>query len=148
MSEPIRTGPAPAGFQTERSWTISRVDDLARLRRGLHRAIAKCCGGTHDADHLVLIANELATNALRHGSTPAIVRLMSNDTEFLLEVIDRAVDAHPVVAGPRPAGQGGFGLLLARRLALDVGFYTTPFAKHVWARFPTTSASASVAAAG
>ncbi|SDR84020.1 ATP-binding protein [Paraoerskovia marina] len=147
MGEAIHTGPAPDGFRTERSWTISRVEDLGRLRRGLHRALAGCCT-SESIDHLVLVANELATNALRHGSTPAIVRLMSNENEYLLEVIDRAVDAHPVVAGPRPAGQGGFGLLLARRLAEDVGFYTTPFAKHVWARFPVTSAARSVAAAG
>lgn len=146
--EKIQTGPAPAGFRTARSWTISRVEDLCRLRQGLHRVIDGCCDEPQCAEHLVLVANELATNALRHGSAPAIVRLMTNDTEYLLEVVDRAIDSHPVVAGPRPAGQGGFGLMLARRLADDVGFYTTPFAKHVWARFPNGQANSPVAVAG
>ncbi len=39
------------------------------------------------------------------------------------------------MSGRRTAGQGGFGLMIARRLAQEVACYADPPTKHVWAMF-------------
>lgn len=86
-------------------------------------------------DKLVLIASELATNALRHGLPPTIVRLARSGDRFLLEVADHDVSTEPVYAGRRIPGAGGVGLHMARQLSLDVGWYRTDDVKTVWATF-------------
>ena len=88
------------------------------------------------------MASELATNALKHGIPPTTVWLLSNGTDFLLEVADHDVDGRPYIAGQRAPGQGGFGLLLAHQLSLDVGWYQTDVTKNVWARFGTDATDA------
>jgi two-component sensor histidine kinase len=88
---------------------------------------------------MVLVASELATNALRHGTPPTAVRLLRRRDTYLLDVADKDVDAQPYVAAGRPPGHGGFGLQIARRIAVDVGWYTAGATKHVWATFPAQS---------
>jgi anti-sigma regulatory factor (Ser/Thr protein kinase) len=86
--------------------------------------------------NMVLVASELASNALQHGRPPTSLTLSTDGQEYLLDVCDSDVHTAPVVAGERPSGAGGFGLVIARRLSQDVGWYTTHDTKHVWAIFP------------
>ena len=44
-----------------------------------------------------------------------------------------------------PSASGGFGLMLAARLADTVGWYATHAGKHVWARFTVASREPSLA---
>ena len=131
----------PARFTEVRTWQLNTVRDLATLRRELLLAVT--------ADHapvqvrldrvpenMVLVASELATNALEHGRPPTSLTLSADTREYLLDVCDSDVNTAPVVAGARPTGAGGFGLVIARRLSQDVGWYTTHDTKHVWAIFP------------
>ena len=85
------------------------------------------------AQHLVLVASELATNAIRHGRPPTIVELHQHEARFLLTVADHDLSSEPRLAGDRPPGQGGFGLQIARRLSADVAWYRTETTKVVWA---------------
>jgi hypothetical protein len=64
-----------------------------------------------------------------------VVELHVDGTALLLDVADHSPDRRPVVAGERASGAGGFGLVIAERLAQDVGWYATGTAKHVWAVF-------------
>ena len=88
------------------------------------------------AHHMVLVASELATNALCHGIPPTTVRLLRDRGTYVLDVVDHDLGTTPYVAGSRPPGHGGFGLQIARRVAVDVGWYATADTKHVWAQFP------------
>ncbi|WP_186814906.1 ATP-binding protein [Cellulomonas terrae] len=85
------------------------------------------------ADDAALIATELVTNAIRHGRPPVLVLLLRDDARFLLSVGDRARGSAPRLAGTRPAGKGGFGLHIVRRLSRDLGWFRTGAAKVVWA---------------
>jgi serine/threonine-protein kinase RsbW len=85
---------------------------------------------------MVLVATELATNALRHGLPPTVVRLFRVGDEFIIDVADHDPTILPEYADARPPGAGGLGLRLAREFALDIGWFVDDETKHVWARFP------------
>jgi anti-sigma regulatory factor (Ser/Thr protein kinase) len=124
----------PAELRTLRS---SLVEAITGRAPGLHLAVSAALGDV--AETMVVIATELATNALRHGLPPTIVRLGRTDQVFVLDVADHSPEAVPEYADDRPPGAGGLGLHLAKQFALDLGWYTEDNTKHVWAEFPVQS---------
>ncbi|MGF0114816.1 ATP-binding protein [Promicromonospora sp. Marseille-Q5078] len=127
----------PEGFREVRSWPLFTIDDLSALRDQLGTTLP---GGPRASleevpESVVMVASELATNALCHGRGPVTVRLSARGDELLLEVVDRDPEHGPQIVSARPVGEGGFGLLLAARLADETGWWRTRQAKHVWARF-------------
>lgn len=139
--EELQASQPPPNFHPLEEWVLDSAEQLSGLRASLHRAIsgnpqADGTGLSTVPEKLVLVASELATNALRHGIPPTTVALLRDDTDFLLDVADHDLDSPPVIDQGRPAGEGGLGMQLAERLSLDVGWYTTDDTKHVWARFP------------
>ena len=131
----------PDRFAAVRSWSLDSVTDLARVRRELLDEVTAAHADPQLTlgrvpENMVLVASELATNALQHGLPPTILSLLTDGRDYLLDVSDSNLDAVPVLAGERPMGAGGFGLVIARRLSQDVGWYTEESAKHVWAIFP------------
>lgn len=137
----IKAARPPATFTTRRTWVLDSTEGLGELRGSLFQELTGNPFVTSSAlddipEKMVLVVSELATNALRHGKPPTIVTLMANTTEQLLDVADHDVSSEPAVAQGRELGAGGFGLVLAQQLALDVGWYVTDRTKHIWARFP------------
>ncbi len=131
----------PDRFTPVRSWSLDSVTDLARVRRELLHEVTAAHAEPQLTlgrvpENMVLVASELATNALQHGLPPTILSLLTDGRDYLLDVCDSNLEAVPVVAGERPMGAGGFGLVIARRLSQDVGWYTADTTKHVWAIFP------------
>lgn len=131
----------PEEFVEVDTWVLDSTAELSALRAAVHRAI------TDDEipgeatlpgvpEKMVLVASELATNALRHAAPPTVVQLAHARSEYLLDVADHDPGTPPVVVSDRPAGGGGLGLQLAQQLSVDVGWYTSGDAKHVWATFP------------
>jgi len=137
---PLPPSRPPSECVELRQWTLGEPGELSGLRRSLHHELSD--GGTYGGAELedvpekvVLVASELATNALRHGLPPTVVRLLRADRGFILDVVDHDPTVVPDPAEEEPGDEGGRGLRIARRLALDVGWYATPSTKHVWARF-------------
>ena len=131
----------PERFRPVREWSLDSVTDLSRIRGELLREVTSARAEPQARlgpvpENMVLVASELATNALQHGQPPTVLSLHSADDDYLLDVCDADLDGEPVLAGERPSGAGGFGLMIARRLSQDVGWYTTATTKHVWAVFP------------
>ena len=63
------------------------------------------------SDHLVLAADELATNSIRHGGGGGILRLWREPEAVVCEVRDRGTITEPLVGRARPdanqaAGRG------------------------------------------
>lgn len=140
----LRKSELPDGYQLVRSWLLDTAQDLAHLRASLKTELAQGIAPEPDlarvAHAMVLVASELATNALKHGIPPTIVRLLRRSDMFLLDVADHDLSTRPRLAEARAPGEGGFGLQIARRIAFEVSWYTTDVTKHVWAIFPVREA--------
>ena len=121
-----------------RRWTLDNYHGLRHLRAALRETMVDISVADLDDffDRMAVVATELATNALRHGLPPTVVRLLRGDDRLILDVADHDLRAEPVVAYDRPAGRGGLGLQLASTFAVEVGWYRSGGAKHVWASFP------------
>jgi anti-sigma regulatory factor (Ser/Thr protein kinase) len=120
-------------------WTLGSFGDLRNLRAALREAAAGAMStGSSDAvERMALVVTELATNALRHGRPPTVVRLLRESDRLIIDVADHDRHAAPQVDAGRPLGAGGLGLQLTRTFAADVGWYATDATKHVWASFPS-----------
>jgi serine/threonine-protein kinase RsbW len=136
----LRTSQLPAQAVELHQWLLTDADELRPLRADLQKALA----GHHLAEDgtgpIVLVATELASNALRHGLPPAVVRLLKDEDQFFLEVADRDLASVPQLADAHPSVGGGRGLHIARSLSAQVCWYATAHFKHVWASFPSPAA--------
>jgi anti-sigma regulatory factor (Ser/Thr protein kinase) len=130
----------PAALAEVDAWTVRDVDDVSHVRARLQERLAALSAAAprpvdgKAQDRIVLVASELATNAVRYGSQPVVLRLLQHGSTFAVDVVDHRPDAPPVV-GTGGAGTGGFGLLLAARAAAGLGWFRAQDAKHVWAQF-------------
>ncbi|MER7330495.1 MULTISPECIES: ATP-binding protein [unclassified Micromonospora] len=140
----LSSSPPPPQAVELRRWTLSEGTDLRGLRASLHEELTGDVLGEGEAleevpELVALIATELATNALRHGRPPTIVRLLATDDYLILDVADHDLGSLPELADTQSEGAGGRGLQLARALSLDVGWYATATTKNIWASFPRTA---------
>jgi serine/threonine-protein kinase RsbW len=118
-------------------WTLAAPPELQFLRAALQRAVhdQPAADPADLAERLAIVATELAGNALRHGHPPAVVILQRSDGKLVVDVLDNDAKSTPAPDEDRAAGAGGLGLVLAQRLAHDVGWYPTSAGKGVWATF-------------
>lgn len=126
------------------TWVLGSTAELKGLRAALGSALhgpdAAGAGVLGDVpERMVLVATELATNAIRHGLAPTEVRLLRAGEVFLLDVTDHDPDTVPEPTEASVRDMGGRGLTLAQSFSLDVGWYCTPLTKHVWATFTNGS---------
>ena len=113
-------------------WRLDEPSQLAHLRAALRDAVGD--DPPDLSERILVVATELAGNALRHGCPPVTVALRA-DGHLVVDVADGARTDLPVIDAARSPGAGGLGLQLAERLAEDVGWYPDPAGKHVWAAF-------------
>ena len=137
----LRTSPPPPVAEELHVWLLNTRAELHALRAGLHEALtglapAAGAGLADVPERMVLVATELATNAIKHGRPPTVIRLLRSEDQFVLDVADRDLDNLPELRDTRPVNAGGRGLLLAQMFSLEVGWYATEDAKHIWASFP------------
>ncbi|XVU29083.1 ATP-binding protein [Actinoplanes sp. CA-054009] len=111
-------------------WTVGEPVELRILRAEMRKVDAVAA-----SDTMLVVATELASNALRHARSRAVVALLRGPGAVIIDVADRDPDGRPSVDAGRPKRSGGLGLQLTERLALDVGWYPALGGKHVWARF-------------
>ncbi|MFF0658080.1 ATP-binding protein [Micromonospora tulbaghiae] len=136
----LRTSPPPPQASELEQWVLDSPEDLRGLRASLRDALNRH-GLVQGEDldevpHLVvLVATELASNALRHGRPPTIITLLATDDRFLLDVADHDVSTVPELTDISPTDSGGRGLFLAQSVSLDVGWYATETTKNIWASF-------------
>lgn len=110
----------PAGARTARRFTAGVVERWA-VRPGV-------------ADDACLVVSELVTNALGHGRSDAVLRLLHRDGLLRVEVLDDDTRL-PVIVAPDPNSLSGRGLTLVASLAALWGADRTGFGKVVWAEF-------------
>ena len=87
----------------------------------------------HWSERLVLIADELASNALRHAHPPVAVALSRLASRWLVTVSDTSAEVPPEPAKGRDPGLGGFGLYVVADLSVAHGWSRERGLKSVWA---------------
>lgn len=117
----------PHGFTELWCQDLTSLDQLARLRCRLRSSTTglptvERPDEDHWSERLVLIADELASNALRHGGAPVAAALSRLDDEWLVAVSDASPDVPPTPAQGRDPGKGGFGLYLVADLSVRHGW--------------------------
>jgi anti-sigma regulatory factor (Ser/Thr protein kinase) len=86
---------------------------------------------SEQAAEVVLVVDELLTNAFRHGKPPVRLRVAHQHEERRLSI--EVSDASPRPAHPRaPTLHGGRGLRLVTQICADWGTQPTEHGKTVW----------------
>lgn len=111
------------------------ADDPAGVRdarRATTRVVASWAGRPGVVDDACLVVSELVTNALRHGRSDAVLRLLHQDSCIRVEVLDEDTRL-PVLLPPDPRALSGRGLALVAALATLWGAEPSAAGKTVWA---------------
>jgi two-component sensor histidine kinase len=129
---------APFGFRELWCQELRSLAELAKLRARLRSTLTGSPKVVHPerehwSERLVLIADELTSNALRHGGAPVATALSREGGHWLLAVSDSSTDVPPAPAQGRDPGLGGFGLYLVADLSLAHGWFVERGTKTVWA---------------
>jgi anti-sigma regulatory factor (Ser/Thr protein kinase) len=105
-------------------------DGLYGLRETLAAHASRLGAEEETIDHLLIVASELATNAVRHGGGSGHVRLWHHDEQLFCQVSDDGPGISDPTAGtslPAPtAGDGGRGLWICRRLTTELSIEAGP----------------------
>jgi hypothetical protein len=128
----------PQGFRQLWCQELHSLAELSRLRARLRATLTGSPSVArpeheHWSERLVLVADELTSNALRHGGAPVATALSCHDNRWLVAVSDSSTDVPPAPAEGRDPGLGGFGLYLVADLSAAHGWYPLNGAKSVWA---------------
>jgi anti-sigma regulatory factor (Ser/Thr protein kinase) len=87
-------------------------------------------------DRLLLVLDEMASNALRHGGGHVEAAVRRTGDAVLVAVTDGDTDTAPTPAVDRDPAEGGLGLHLIAELSTAHGWYVDGDAKTVWAVLP------------
>ncbi|MQY08983.1 ATP-binding protein [Actinomadura macrotermitis] len=135
--------PQPCASQPCASWELPDDARAASRARALTRAALRAWhltgpgtnGDTSDTDDIVLMVDELVTNAVVHGTGPVRLRLRLTGARLTAEITDAGAGA-PCVPGPAPAlldwAEAGRGLLLVAALADAHGAHPTATGTTAW----------------
>ena len=137
----------PQGFGELWCQELSSLAQLAGLRARLRKTLTGSPVVRHpERDHwserLVLIADELSSNALRHGGSPVATALSRTGDQWLVAVSDTSTEVPPAPAVGRDPRLGGFGLYLVAELSARHGWCVVRDAKTVWAVVPAGDSAA------
>ena len=129
----------PVNARTLGRWSPTRAADITAGRLQLCAALhdgMRPSGATEAAvERLVLVFEELVSNAVRHGRPPVEVVVTGTGDCWVLEVFDSAEGLLPTPDPQRDPALGGLGLALVARISAAHGWEPLGDGrKAVWAR--------------
>jgi anti-sigma regulatory factor (Ser/Thr protein kinase) len=105
-------------------------DGLYGLRETLAAHASRLGVDEETIDHLLIVASELAANAVRHGGGTGHVRLWHHDEQLYCQVSDNGPGISDATVGTTlpaaTAGDGGRGLWICRRLTTELSIEPGP----------------------
>lgn len=117
-------------------WTLP--DDLSAARAARVRVAGDLAlRGVPDAvaDDILLVASELAANAVRHGRPPALLRLDYSPGRVRVTVTSHGGSADPEIVDAATDADHGRGLAMTQAVADDLGWERDGDRVEVWAEF-------------
>ena len=103
------------------------LEDLQALRAEVSAYAAGLGASQDQIDALLIVAVELATNALRHGGGAGRFQLWHREDAVLCRVIDHGpgmADPSAGLIAPNPLAANGRGLWMCRQFARDLDIRT------------------------
>ncbi len=93
------------------------LHDLVDVRSMVETAMRGGRFASHCIDDVVVAVNEVATNAVEHGTAPARIDVWSDPAGCVVEVHDSGVltDPLPGLRPPHPAQRRGWGMWVVRQ---------------------------------
>jgi hypothetical protein len=130
-----RSETAPAGNDVVVTLSIEAMT-LSAARRKVRTLLADQSDIL--VEDAVQVADELVSNAYRHGQPPRVVRfVLDRDRCWLRIEVDDTAPEQPVLRAPDRTG--GLGMLLVHRLASSWGVHRHERHKTVWAQLELVS---------
>jgi anti-sigma regulatory factor (Ser/Thr protein kinase) len=127
----------PSGLTELWHQDVIQLSQLPRVRAHIRTVLADhhraAPAPRERVEQFVLVADEITSNALRHGAVPVELRVSADETNWLVAVTDHAPAAPPVPAVGRAPGGGGYGLYMIADLADAHGWHSQDHSKTVWA---------------
>ncbi len=122
LAEPLPAPPA-SPYRTRFG-----LDDLARIRDLVAGHAHEAGVASERIEDLVLVANELACNSIRHGGGTGTLRLWRDSGELICEVQDGGLVTDPLIGRrhPDPTADGGAGLWIANQVCDLVQIRSAP----------------------
>ncbi len=104
------------------------LDELPQVRDTVTRHATALGLDARRAADLVLVADELAANSIRHGGGHGTLRLWLDGSDVVCEVHDQGQVNDPLIGRrrPQPTAQGGAGLWIANQLCDLVQIRSAP----------------------
>lgn len=109
------------------AWLSFGPDDLGRVRAFVAQQARRAGLGEEQSESLMLAANEIATNSIRHGGGLGELHTWSDGDFLLCEVSDSGHITSPLAGRLRPApgAAGGGGLWVANQLCDLIQIYSS-----------------------
>ena len=127
----------PSGFTERWRQDVTHLSELPGVRANIRTVLAdhdESAPAPRDrVEQFVLVADELTSNALRHGAVPVQLLLSADGATWLVAVTDHAPAAPPLPAVGRAPGGGGYGLYMIADLTDAHGWHSEDHSKTVWA---------------
>lgn len=114
-------------------WELTGLRELRQVRRAARDYLTDMGEDEDAVERAILVIDELASNAVRHGTPPATLFLCEHHAGWLVIASDGAPDRPPIPAVDRPAEKGGMGLYVVADLSTAHGTQCEESRKHVWA---------------
>jgi anti-sigma regulatory factor (Ser/Thr protein kinase) len=105
------------------------ADGLYAMRATVAAHAASLGAGQAAVEQLLIVASELATNAIRHGGGGGRLRLWRERADLHLQISDHGPGMADPTAGTKPPDQmatDGRGMWICRQLAADLRIDTGP----------------------